>query len=220
MVTAVVADQVLEAVRGAFEGGEVRLRLDRPITVDYLYELTRQFEGLWFEAGRGGELVISGAAGGFGGPIESILDRQLGVWSLTIGGVTSGSSGGYFPPSGRPMIPDGSWMSDATFAEVLRRGKEGWHRGYYPVAPDFVFEVRSPAQDLKDQREKMEDWAAAKVRLGMLIDPESQTVWLYRPEGEGFAVEEFARPSRVSCEPEMPGLELEFEQVWGFPWVE
>ena len=220
MVTAVIADQVLEAVRGALRGGEVRLRVDRPITVDYLHELTRQFEGLWFEAGRGGELVISGAAGGFGGPIESILDRQLGVWSLSIGGVTSGSSGGYFPPGGRPMIPDGSWMSDATFAEVLGRGREGWHRGYYPVAPDLVFEVRSPSQDLEKQREKMEDWAAMNVRLGMLIDPERQTVWLYRPDGDGFAVEEFERPSRVSCEPEMPGLVLEFEQVWAFPWVE
>ena len=80
--------------------------------------------------------------------------------------------------------------------------------------------MRSPSQDLEKQREKMEDWAAMNVRLGMLIDPETQTVWLYRPDGDEFAVEEFERPSRVPCEPEMPGLVLEFEQVWAFPWVE
>ena len=205
MVTAVIHKGIVEAVRVAFEDCEVRLPLERPITVDLLFELTQQFEGVWFEAGRSGELVISGAAGGFGGPIESILDRQLGTWSVSIGGVASGPSGGYFPPGGRPMIPDGSWMSEATFAEVLRRGKEGWARGYFPVAPDFVFEVRSPSQEVGRQREKMEDWAAAGVALGLLVDPETRTVWLYRPDGDGFSVEEFSRPARVSCEPEMPG---------------
>ena len=31
-------------------------------------------------------------------------------------------------------------------------------------------------------------------------------------------MEEFSRPASVSCEPEMPGLVLEFEQIWAFPW--
>ena len=52
----------------------------------------------------------------------------------------------------------------------------------------------------------------------MLVDPESRTVWLYRPDGDGFSVEEFPQPSQVSCEPEMPGLVLELEQIWAFPW--
>ena len=221
MVTAAVADPVAEAVSAAVDGCEVRLRLDRPITDQHLFELARCFDGVRFEVDRRGELVISGAAGGYSGSIEAVLLAQIIAWIQAIGGgIASGSSSGYHPPGGWQMVPDGSWMSEAAHVALQRLGVDGWRRGYFRVAPDFVFEVRSPSQDLEKQREKMEDWAAMNVRLGMLIDPETQTVWLYRPEGDGFAVEEFAQPSRVSCEPEMPGLELEFGQVWGFPWVE
>lgn len=219
MVTAIVADQVSEAVRGALRGGEVRLRVDRPITVDYLYELTRQFEGLWFEAGRGGELVISGAAGGWSGDVGAELSGQVRGWTRGRGrGRTRDAQSGYDPPGGRPMVPDVSWLSDESVAAAERLRPDERRRGYFRLVPDFVIEVRSPSQELKDQREKMEDWAVAKVPLGVLVDPETQTVWLYRPDEDGFVVEEFLRPSRVPCEPEMPGLVLEFDLIWTFPW--
>ena len=219
MVTAVVADPIAEAVQVAFDGREVRLRIDVPITDQLLFELTQRFDGLWFEADRRGELVISGAAGGHAGFIEANLLGQIIAWLQAIGGgFAIGASGGYAPPGGWPMVPDGSWMSEATYAVFRRLGSEGRIRGYYRVVPDFVFEVRSPSQKIAQQREKMEDWARMKVPLGLLVDPESQTVWLYRPDGDGFAAEEFSQPGNLSCEPEMPGLVLEFEQVWAFPW--
>ena len=219
MVTAVVADPIAEAARVAFEGREVRLRVDVPITDQLLFELTQRFDGLWFEADRRGELVISGAAGGYSGMICLDLLAQVLAWVRAVaGGLAGDSSTGYAPPGAPPMVPDGSWMSEATHAAARRRGLEGVRRGYFRAAPDFVLEVRSRSQRITQQREKMEDWARAGVALGVLVDPESRTVWLYRPEGDGFAVEDFLRPSSVSCEPEMPGLVLEFEQVWAFPW--
>ena len=219
MVTAVIHEGIVDAVRVAFEGCEVRLPLERPITVDLLFELTQQFEGVWFEAGRSGELVISGAAGGSSSDIGAELTGQVRDWTLERArGRVRDAQGGYDPPGGRPMVPDGSWLSETSIAAAERLAPSARRRGYLPITPDFVVEVRSPSQEVAKQREKMEDWARAGVALGMLVDPETRTVWLYRPDGDGFSVEEFSRPVSVSCEPEMPGLVLEFEQIWEFPW--
>ena len=106
-------------------------------------------------------------------------------------------------------------MSDETLAEFERLGRPGWSSGFLRIAPDFVLEVRSPSQALADQKQKMTEWAAAGVRLGLLIDPEGKTAFLYRPDG---SVEEHARPATLSCEPEMPGLVLDFSEIWDFPW--
>ena len=145
MTTAMIEQGIVDAVRVAFEGCEVRLPLERPITVDLLYELTQQFEGLWFEAGRGGELVISGAAGGPSSDICVELIGQMRVWVLDrAGGRVRDAQAGYDPPGGRAMVPDLSWLSEASLAVAERLGPSASRRGYLPVAPDFIVEVRSP----------------------------------------------------------------------------
>ena len=219
MVTAVAADPIAEAARVALSGREVRIEPGRPITSAYLHQLSVEFEGLWFEEGRRGEIIISGAPGGCTRYRESELFGQIRDWAkLREPRFAFHTSGGYFPPGGRRMAPDASWVSAATQVLIDALSPEERSDGFFPVTPDFILEVRSPSQRLQDQHEKMEDWARAGVALGVLVDPESRTVWLYRPEEDGFAVAEFLRPSSVSCEPEMPGLVLEFEQVWAFPW--
>ena len=219
MVTAAAADPIAEAAHRAFEGREVRIEPERPITSAYLHRLAAKYEGLWFEEGRRGELIISGAPGGYTRYREAELFGQIRDWAkVRAPRFAFHTSGGYHPPGGRRMIPDASWASPETQAAIDRLSAEERRDGFYPVTPDFILEVRSPSQRLADQQEKMEDWARAGVALGVLVDGETQTVWLYRPDGDGFAVEEFAQPSRVPCEPEMPGLVLEFDLIWTFPW--
>ena len=219
MVTAVAADPISEAARVALGGCEVRIEPGQPITSAYLHWLSDEFEGLWFEEGRRGELIISGTPGGYTRYRESELFGQIRDWAkLREPRFAFHTSGGYFPPGSRRMVPDASWVSAATQALIDALSADERSDGFFPVAPDFILEVRSPSQRLQDQHEKVEDWARAGVALGMLVDPETRTVWLYRPDGDGFSVEEFSRPTSVSCEPEMPGLVLEFEQIWEFPW--
>ena len=49
------------------------------------------------------------------------------------------------------------------------------------------------------------------VRLGWLVDPIQQTVWVYRP---GEEPERLARPLRVSGEPVLRGFVATFERIW------
>ncbi len=216
MATAVADEQITQAVRAVKAKGQVRIRVDRPVTGEYLCELGRQYE-LWrFEAGRKGEIVITAPPGGTSARTETKTVAQLVVWEEAGAlGASYGGNYGYDPPGGRPLIPDASWMSPATEAAFNERGRPGERSGFAAVAPDFVLEVRSKSQTVAEQREKMEDWRAYGVALGLLIDPESQTVYLYRPSQQ---VTVFEQPETISCEPEMPGLAFDFSEIWTLPW--
>ena len=58
------------------------------------------------------------------------------------------------------------------------------------LCPDFVMEVRSESDNLSELQQKMGKWIQNGVRLGWLIDPQTQTTTIYRadqePENQSF----------------------------------
>jgi Uma2 family endonuclease len=90
---------------------------------------------------------------------------------------------------------------------------------FAPIAPDFVVELRSGSDRLIGLQEKMEEYVANQVRLGLLIDDlrsvgdhrKHRKVYVYRP---GQAVQVLEEPDVVSCEPELPGFGLKMAKVW------
>ena len=216
MVIAIADERIVDAVRRARADFATRVRVDRPVTSAYLCELGTEFEPYKFEAGKEREIIIAAPPGWPSARIEHLLAGQLLVWELAASiGESNGANWGYDPPGGRPRIPDVSWISDETKAEFERAGRPGASTGFAQITPDFVIEVRSRSQTVAEQQEKMEDWRAWGVALGLLVDPESQTVHIYRP-GQPVAI--LDRPETVSCEPEMPGLALDFSEIWTLPW--
>ena len=217
MTTAVADERITEAARSALECGEVRIPVDQPITGEFLAALSAEFDNLWFQAGQEGEIVIAGPPGGWVSTMAMLLVAQTIFWQQERNnGLTCTSNFGFHPPGGLPRIPDASWISDATLRLFEELGQPGLTTGYSRITPDFVIEVRSRSQSVADQQRKMEDWRDWGVPLGLLVEPESQTVYLYRPDR---AVERIERPETVSCEPELPGLALDFQEVWALPWV-
>ena len=219
MTTAVADERITAAVRGAgaLGGDEVRIPVDQPITGEFLAALHAEFENLWIEAGWGGEIVIAGPSGGWVPHIEMLLVTQLIFWQQRLdNGLACTSNFGFHPPGGLPRIPDVSWISADTLRLFEELGHPGLTNGFSQITPDFVIEVRSRSQSVASQQRKMEDWRDWGVALGLLVEPESQTVYLYRP---GQPVERIKRPETVSCEPDLPGLSLDFQEVWALPWV-
>ena len=216
MVTAIADERITAAVRRLGALGEVRVPTQQPVTGAYLCELGELFELYRFEAGCEGEIVITAPPGGTSARTESKSVAQLVGWEEALaGGESYGGNYGYDPPGGRPYIPDASWMSPETVAAFDEMGRPGERTGFAKIAPDFVLEVRSHSQTLAAQQQKMEDWRAWGVSLGLLVDPESQTVHVYRPNAD---VAVHQRPASVSCEPELPGLTLDFSEIWTLPW--
>ena len=85
-----------------------------------------------------------------------------------------GSSVGYKLPSGNIRSPDVSFVR----TERLPGGRSP--RGFGDFAPDLAVEILSPGDDQRDVADKIGEYLKWAVPLVWLIDPEKQTVTVYR----------------------------------------
>ena len=209
--TAQPLDQVDAAVQSALAYGKARVHLGCPITVDLLELLSARHDGLAFEGGREGEVVISAATGGLIPEVGSLLNAQIVHRLLAEGERVSRTQDGAFdPPGWTPKIPDISWVSAPRRALALRDGE---FPPYWPIAPDFVVEIVSKTDSLADQLEKMAGWIEHGSLLGLVVDPAGETVYAHRP---GRPLEERVSPAEIDCRPEVPGLILDFASIWRY----
>ena len=155
-----------------------------------------------------GEIIIMVPEGGESSHDNVLLTTAFQNWANETGtGVVFGSSVGYRLPNGSTRSPDVSWVRRDRLARLTREQK----RQFLPLCPDVVIEVRSPSDRMTDLMAKMVEYVANGAMLGWLIDPDSRTVYVYRP---GRAVEQLDGPMALSGEPELPGLVLGLGGVW------
>jgi Uma2 family endonuclease len=57
----------------------------------------------------------------------------------------------------------------------------------------------------------MDEYISCGSRLGWLIDPETRTVYVYRPNVD---VEELKDVAEVSADPELPDFVLDLREIW------
>ena len=93
-------------------------------------------------------------------------------------------------------------------ADALTRQEQA---RFAPICPDFVVELRSRSDQLVDVRHKMQEYMENGARLGWLIDPQEQRVYIYRP---GNALEVLDDPETVSGDPVLPGFILELGGIF------
>ena len=133
---------------------------------------------------------------------NALLTTLLGMWTLqTRLGKSYESSGGFRLPSGAIRSPDAAWVSSERLAELTDEQRDG----FLPLAPDFIVELRSETDRLSVLQEKMIEWRDSGVKLGLLIDPISKTVEIYRINGEVIVLR---NPDSVDCTPELSGFLL------------
>lgn len=93
--------------------------------------------------------------------------------------------------------PDSLRGADVAVYSFARMPREITPDGYPDVAPDAVFEVRSPSDRMAKVFERISEYLEAGVLAVCLVDPASRTVTVYRPdvaEVRLSASEEFALP--------------------------
>jgi Uma2 family endonuclease len=103
--------------------------------------------------------------------------------------------------------PDASWVRRERWEALTDEEREK----FPPLAPDFVIEIRSATDRLRDLREKMQEYVDQGVRLGWLIDPTNRRVEIYRP---GKPPEALDGPTTVNGDPELPGFVLDLSPIW------
>lgn len=109
------------------------------------------------------------------------------------------------------MTASTSWISNERLAQAGHTGAaDSVH-----AMPNFVAEVLHRNQSLSDLKNKMRHWMYHGVELGWLLDPESETVWIYRELEEP---EEVHKPRQLSGENVMVGFTMEMDEIWN--WAE
>lgn len=170
---------------------------------EQFYALCEANRDLKFERTAQGELVILSPVGGDGGNREADLIIDLGNWNRqTRLGKAFSSSTIFKLSDGAYRSPDAAWVELERW-EALTPEQQ---RQFPFLTPDFVIELRSATDRLKPLQDKMQEYLANSLRLGWLIDPQSQQVEIYRLEQ---FVEIVPLPANLSGEDVLPGFTLQ-----------
>lgn len=178
------------------------------LTDEAFYQLCLANPDLKFERSAKGELIVMSPTGGESGRRNAEIAIDLGLWNReTQLGYTFDSSTCFKLPNGAERSPDAAWIRrdrwDALSLDDQRK--------FPPLTPDFVIELRSETDNLATLQAKMQEYQDNGVRLGWLINPQDQTVEIYRP---GRSVEIQEGISHVSGEDVLPGFRLELSRIF------
>lgn len=178
------------------------------LTEEQFVRLCQENPDLQLELTARGELVIMPPTGLESGRRNTKLLQRLANWSeVDETGIVFDSSTLFTLPNGAKRSPDASWMRRERWEALPSKEREGFGL----ICPDFVVELRSPTDRLKDLQEKLQEYIANGARLGWLIDPLEKRVYIYRPDQP---VEVLDDPPSVSGEPVLPGFVLHVRELW------
>jgi len=186
----------------------MRIQLENPLSDEAFQALCAENEGLSIEQNPGGTLTLMSPTGGLSSARNSVITRHLDQWSEEQrDGISFDSNGMFKLPTGSIRTPDAAWVQHDRFAAL----SESERTGVVPLAPDFVIELRSPTDPFDALKDKMSEYMRAGVRLGWLIDPETETVSIYNPKESPTTLD---RPDSVTADAVVDGFVLPMARVW------
>src|SRR5579871_6212095 len=156
---------------------KLTLNPELPMNDDEYYQFCMANPSVRVERTAQGEIVIVPPAGGESDYQTLQTGTQLNEWARRDGrGKAFGASVEFILPTGAALSPDAAWVSNQPLNQLSRDQR----RKFPPVCPEFVIEVMSPSDRLRNAQKKMEEWMRAGVELAWLIYPDEKTVYVYR----------------------------------------
>jgi Uma2 family endonuclease len=178
------------------------------LTTEQFYQLCVENRDLKLELNAQGHPIVIPPTGGETGRSNASLILQIGLWNQQnqLGEVFD-SSTGFTLPNGANRSPDVSWIEKSRWDALSKSEKEK----FIPLYPNFVIEIMSPSDTLKEVREKMKEYMENGCLLGWLINRKKQEVEIYRL---GREVEVLQSPQTMSGENVLPSLVVNLSQIW------
>lgn len=151
-----------------------------------------------------GEIVVMSPSGYESDEVAAEVIRVLGNWvrPRKLGRVAA-SSAGFRLPNSNVRAPDASFVA----AERLRLSP----RSFAELAPDLIVEVKSPTDSLEDLEAKIAEFLALGTQAGILINPETQTVKIFRAEEAPITL---TNDDRLTLPDLLPGWEVAVAELW------
>ncbi|MGI2908778.1 Uma2 family endonuclease [Tolypothrix sp. VBCCA 56010] len=178
------------------------LKLNINLTDEQYFQLCEKNRDYRFERTAEGELLIMPPTGSDTGRRNVKITTQLDIWNSQNNlGEVFDSSTGFTLPNGAKRSPDASWVKIERWNALTPEQQES----FAPICPDFVIELRSRTDSLKELQDKMQEYIDNGANLGWLIDRKNKQVEIYRP---GKEVEILENPAYLSGEDVLPGFVL------------
>jgi Uma2 family endonuclease len=154
-------------------------------------------------------VIIMPPTGGETGNVNFSLTGVFAAWVTADGtGVGFDSSTGFRLPNRAKRSPDLAWVRRERWEALTPQER----KGFPPLCPDFVVELRSATDTLPPLDAKLREYIANGASLGWLIDPIERKVYVYRPSTETSCLDD---PATISGEPLLRGFVLDLRRLWG-----
>lgn len=156
-----------------------------------------------FERDAQGNIKFMAQTGGETGRRNTKLVSRLDIWSETTNnGVVFDSSTGFRLPNGATRGPDAAWVTTDRWNALTPKER----KQFPPLCPDFVVELLSESDTLKDTSEKMREYMDNGCRLGWMIDPRTEEIRIFRADGSISVLHSFDQT--LTGEGVLPGFEF------------
>ncbi|MGB3536088.1 MAG: Uma2 family endonuclease [Microcoleaceae cyanobacterium] len=137
------------------------------VTDEQFYQICRDNLDIKFERNAEGKILIISPTGGETGIINFDIIGQFGSWNNRYRlGYCFDSSTCFKFPNGANRSPDVSFILKERWEQLSLKDREK----FPPIVPDFVLELMSPSDSLKETQDKMAEYCENGVKLGWLID--------------------------------------------------
>ena len=146
-----------------------------------------------------------------------LIETQMSGESVWVGGKIYGRMDAYCEANGLGWVfPDGFQFQcfpdddervrvpDAAFIAKGRLPVEQFEGGFCRIAPDLAVEVVSPNDRFYEVDRKANEYLRAGVSLVWVLNPDTQTIFVYRPDG---SMSHLTLDHVLSGETVLPGFE-------------
>lgn len=173
------------------------------------YLFCQDMDNFQVEREADGTILIRELTNSETGSFNANVTTKVNNWTLEEKtGKTFDSSSGFTLPNNAVKSPDTAWIAIERWKALPKEER----KRFAHISPDFVIEIRSKSDRLKRLQDKMIEYRDNGVRLGWLIDPEDQTVWIYRADGSIERDPSFEQT--LSGEDVLKGFELRLADIW------
>jgi len=151
-----------------------------------------------------GKISIVGPSDIVSSEIGILFSRLLANWVYPrrLGRVFD-SAGGFILPNSNLTAPDVSFVSAARLRQSPRYFGE--------LVPDLVVDIKSQSDRIKTLKNKILNLIKLGAIIGILIDPDEETVTVYRSQGEPKV---FHNGDILTLPELFPGWELAVSELW------
>ena len=150
-------------------------------TDDELFQLCSANKELRIERNSTGQIIFMAPSGANSSRRNSIVNLKVGLWNEQFKlGIVTDSAGGFILENSAMRAPDVAWFTSEKWNTFTDEQREK----FLKICPDFIVEIRSKSDSLKELQEKLEEWIENGCRLAWLIDPYEQNAHIYRSKGD------------------------------------